>query len=159
MEWNENSPLELCEGETVKQNDLLKLYYAMGADRSLSKMALHPDCTVCLKTLQIYSKECEWQARIRAQYILDSQHIQNELIELKTAILGEFASKLYMAIQNAQVEDSSISQLSTALKSLFDAFAVHFDAMPTKRVQTLDLSKLSFEDILQQYKEVEKTVK
>ncbi len=159
VKWDVDNPLGLCEGETVLQNDLLRSYYSMGANRSLVLLNKHPDCTVCLRTLQAYSTDCNWQERVRSQYAIDSQNIQSELVEIKTAILREFADKLYTAIQNADIQDSSLSQLSNGLKALFDGFAMNFDQMPTKRVQTLDLNKLSFEDVLTQYKNVDKDAK
>lgn len=155
-EFNIDSPFDLMPDESEKANQHLRLYYRYGADRSLAKISKLPDCEVSLRMLQDYSSKWRWQERIKAQYAIDSQHIQQELVELRVSALQEFGGLLINAIRQADVTDSSLSQISTGLRAFIDGYAVVFDALPTRRTQTMNLNDLSFEDVLNELEKVEK---
>jgi len=154
-DFNLDSPFDLMQDETEKANKHLRLYYNYGADRSLAKIAKLPECEVSLRMLQNYSSDWQWQERIKAQYAIDSQYIQQELVELRVSALQEFGGLLIDAIRQADITDSSLSQVSTALRAFIDGYAIVFDALPIRRTQTMSLNDLSFQDVLNELEKVE----
>lgn len=153
--WNSEKPLALAANEAVKPNAHLLIYYSLGASRSLEKLSRHPQCKVQLRQLQTYSADGEWQNRIRAQHIVDSELIQYELRELKTEVLLEFGLLVADAIQNTKVGDVNLSQTSSAFRAFFDMYGVHYDTLPVRRIQTTNMNDLSFQDVLKQLESVE----
>lgn len=150
IEFDVNAPLELCEGEPLKAHEHLRMYYNMGANRSLDKLSRMDGCEVGRRQLQNYSADFSWQDRIKAQYVLDAETIQSELLELRLQNLKEFGFLLVDAIRNADTEGANISQISTALRAFIDGYATVFDALPTRKTQITQVSDLSFESILQE---------
>lgn len=151
-----NNPLKPIEGEPEKAYRHLILYHSLGSQRSLDLLSKHPECEVQLRQLQNYSADWLWQDRIKYQFALDFEVVQTELKELRVDLLKRFGSVLALAMDNISVEDTNISQLSTAFRTFVDGYASIFDALPTRKIQTLSLNSLSFEDVLKQLEMVEK---
>jgi hypothetical protein len=150
FEFDNEKPLALCEGESVKSNALLQKYYKLGAKRSLEKLCQLSDVTTSLRQVARYSSDYEWVQRVRAAHSIDGDLIRSELVELRTEILQRFGEVVMDSLNDAIIEDASLSQLSGSVKAFFDAFAMQYDAMPTRRVETLNLNDLTFENVLQQ---------
>jgi hypothetical protein len=150
VNWDIDNPLQIYGEETIKANDHLRLYYSLGSDRSLAKLENHPECSLHLRQLQNYSTTYSWQDRIRAQFILESEMIREALLEQRIEVLKEFGGLLFEAIEGANTQNASISQIASAIKTFVDGFAVVFDTMPTKRVQVTNMNNLKFEDVLKQ---------
>lgn len=146
------NPLGLCEGESTKSNELLQMYYRLGSDRSLDKLSQYPDCNLSTRQLARYSTEYSWQDRVREQHRIDSQEVQENLLELRLDALKRFGEVLLKALDSADVSESSLTQLASGLKAFADAYSVVFDALPMRRsrVEMLDLNKLTFADVLQE---------
>ena len=158
FEFDRDKPLALCDGESLKANTLLQKYYKLGAKRSLEKLCQLSDVNTSLRQVARYSSDYEWVERVRAAHAIDSNLIRDELVELRTEILQRFGEVVFDALDDIMVEDASLSQLSGSVKAFFDAFAMQYDAMPTRRVETLNLNDLTFENVLQQL-DKEKVVK
>lgn len=148
--WNYDKPLEIYGDETAKANEHLQAYYRMGSDRSLAKLERLPECTVCLKQLQNYSVAYEWQSRVKRQFAIDSEAIHDALLEQRIEVLKEFCGLIFDAIEGANTQGASVSQVASAVKVLVDGFNAVFDSQPTKRLQVTNMNDLKFEDVLKQ---------
>jgi hypothetical protein len=151
VRWNSDEPLELCQGETVKANDLLNRYYGLGHKRSFDLLCQQQDVDLSERQICRYSSNYEWQARVRAQHKIDTQKARHELLELRLQILRDFGLLVNRALHSADVDGSSLSQISGGVKQFVDAFANVFDALPTRRVERVNIESLRFEDILKEY--------
>lgn len=150
VNWDVDKPLSLADGETVKQNQLLNLYYDLGPNRSLMMLSKHPDANACRNSLEKYSIEGDWQERVRVQYRLDSEKLREELHEAKTDILKDFTLKLTEIVANMETGKANLGTVSRAIKTLFEIFAMHYDQMPTHRSEVYDMSKMTFEGVMAQ---------
>jgi len=156
--WDASYPIGLCDGEPLAANETLQIYYAMGAGRTMRKLAETEGVPVKLRALTYWSVWYSWQDRIREQYLIDSRGAMNEMQELRQEVLKEFGMVVFDAVKNANIDSASLSQISGAIRALFEGFAYVYDALPTKRTQTTNLNGLKFEDILAQMKEERKEV-
>jgi hypothetical protein len=150
MEFDQDKPLALCDGESLKANGLLQRYYKLGAKRSFERLCHLDDTNMSVRQVARYSSDYEWQDRVRAQHVIDTQKIRDELTNLRIEILERFGEVVMDSLNDSIIEDASLSQLSGAVKAFFDSFAMAYDAMPTRRVETLNLNDLTFENVLQQ---------
>jgi len=150
FEFDNEKPLALCDGESLKANGLLQRYYKLGAKRSIERLCRLDGTNMSVRQVARYSVDYEWQKRVRAQHAIDTNAIRDELVELRTEILQRFGEVVMDSLNDAIIEDASLSQLSGSVKAFFDAFAMQYDAMPTRRVETLNLNDLTFENVLQQ---------
>lgn len=148
VNFDYDNPLECMPDEPLRSYELLHLYYTLGARRSLAALSKHPECGVSLRSLQTYSAEWQWQERIKRAIELDYGKVQSVLAEQRIEILQDFGVLLKSAIEHTSLEDVTLSQVSTALRAFVDGFAVSFDSLPTRRVQTLNLNALRFEDVM-----------
>lgn len=159
MDWNHESPLDLMPGESEKANFMLNLYYELGPSRSLKRLSEHRENKLTVRQLENYSRDNFWQSRIKAQYLIDSAHVREELQELKSETLREFGLLLYEAIKGYSLDNPSLGQLSQGLKVLIDGFNSNFDTLPRQRIETVNLNELDFAQVLEQYQSVEKEAK
>lgn len=152
----ENLIPEMLAGETPKAYQGFIDYCRLGgASRSLSNLeTLYKSSTVdvpttSLRTLKEWSTVHNWQERIRIYDQRLQASLETAIKERRLSLLDKFGIVVETAIENVNLDDVSLSQVTGALKEYLAQSMALFNELPVNRIQveTDNLQDVSTNDL------------
>ena len=147
MEWDRDNPLARVPGETSKANRALLDYAQMSTARSLRELAekyreveMRDVPTTSANTIMKWSERYDWVARV-ARYddiLRERERAEYEAERLtwrkKRRQMAEgFFIKTARALGKIDVDDTSLAQLTNAVKTALAELRAEYDDLPTQR--------------------------